>query len=109
HALFEDRDGTVWFGGSDGLSRYADGKLLTITTKNGLPENQVWDIVEDDERRLWLSMDRGLVRIDRTQLELALTKPAHRIRYRVYDAMDGLAGAAIGRVRSARATDGSLW
>jgi signal transduction histidine kinase/ligand-binding sensor domain-containing protein len=109
HALFEDRDGTVWLGGNDGLSRYADGRLLTITTKNGLPENQVWAIVEDDERRLWLSMDRGLVRIERTQLELALTKPAHRIRYRVYDAMDGLAGAAVGRVRSARAADGSLW
>jgi signal transduction histidine kinase len=77
--------------------------------KNGLPDNQVWAIVEDDDRRLWLSMDRGLVRIDRSQLELALTQPAHRIRYRVYDTMDGLAGAAVGRVRSARAADGSLW
>ena len=91
------------------MSRYANGALATITVKNGLPDNQVWAIVEDDERRLWLSMDRGLVRVDRTQLELALTKPAHRIRYRVYDAMDGLAGAAVGRVRSARAADGSLW
>src|SRR5262249_38161166 len=109
HAMFEDRDGTVWLAGSDGLSRYADNALKTITVKNGLPDNQVWAVVEDDEGRLWLSMDRGLVRLDREQLDLALTKPAHRIRYRVYDAMDGLAGAAVGRVRSARAADGTLW
>jgi signal transduction histidine kinase/ligand-binding sensor domain-containing protein len=109
HALFEDRDGAVWLAGSDGLSRYGNGALSTITVKNGLPDNQVWAIVEDDQRRLWLSMDRGLVRIDRAQLDLALTKPAHRIRYLVYDAMDGVAGAAVGRVRSARAADGSLW
>jgi signal transduction histidine kinase/ligand-binding sensor domain-containing protein len=109
HALFEDRDGTVWLAGSDGLSRYGNGTLSTITVKNGLPDNQVWAIVEDDGRRLWLSMDRGLVRIDRSQLDLALANPTHRIRYRVYDTLDGLAGAAVGRVRSARAADGSLW
>jgi len=109
HAMFEDREGTVWLAGSDGLSRYANSALSTITVKNGLPDNQVWAVVEDGERRLWLTMDRGLVRIDRSQLDLALTQPAHRMRYRVYDATDGLAGAAVGRVKSARAADGSLW
>jgi ligand-binding sensor domain-containing protein len=44
HAMFEDRDGTVWLAGSDGLSRYANGALSTITVKNGLPDNQVWAV-----------------------------------------------------------------
>ena len=35
--------------------------------------------------------------------------PAHRIRYQLYDASDGLAGAPILSVRSGRAVDGKLW
>ncbi|MDP2319167.1 MAG: two-component regulator propeller domain-containing protein [Acidobacteriota bacterium] len=34
--IFEDAKGTLWFGGFGGLSRYADGKFLNYTTREGL-------------------------------------------------------------------------
>ena len=35
--------------------------------------------------------------------------PSRRLRYRLYEPSDGLAGAPVGRIGSARAPDGSLW
>jgi signal transduction histidine kinase/ligand-binding sensor domain-containing protein len=109
NAIFEDRDGVVWIGGSGGLSRYADGRIVTLTRRNGLPEDRVWAIVDDRAGSLWLSMDRGVVRIDRAEIERALVDPAHRMRFQAYDALDGVAGSAIGIIGAVRADDRSLW
>lgn len=109
YSLFEDADGTVWIAASDGLSRHNAKGLATVNSAQGLPGDRVWSIVEDAERHLWLSMDRGLVRLARTDLEGALADPSRRLRYRLYEPSDGLAGAPVGRIGSARAADGSLW
>ena len=82
--------------GSGGLSRFQHGRVATLTQANGLPGGRVWAVVEDLQGRLWLNMERGLVRLERGELEQAFADPAHRIKYRFYDTSDGLAGA-VGR------------
>ena len=57
----EGKDGVMWIGGSGGLSRFVDGRVVTVNHENGLPGNRVWAIVDDDDGDLWLSVDRGLV------------------------------------------------
>lgn len=109
HSLFEDGDGTVWIAASDGLSRHVGSALATINSAQGLPGDRVWSVVEDMQQHLWLSMDRGLVRLARTDLDKAVADPSLRLRYRLYEPSDGLAGAPVGRIGSARAPDGSLW
>ncbi len=108
NAVFEDRDRAVWLGGS-GLSRYASGRVTTLTRANGLPEGRVWAIVDDEPGNLWLSMDGGLVRLDRGELQKAIANPSHRMQYQAYDARDGVAGSAVGIINATRAADGSLW
>ena len=109
HAVYEGADKTIWIGGSGGLSRFRDGRVATLTQANGLPAGRVWAVVEDLQGRVWLNMERGLVRLERDQMEQAFADGGHRIKYRFYDTSDGLAGASVGIIGSSRGGDGTLW
>lgn len=66
-ALHEDRDGIFWiatWGG--GLNRFdrTDGTFTNYTVHDGLPDNQIYGILEDDGGNLWLSTNRGLSKFD---------------------------------------------
>lgn len=61
--IFEDRSGTLWFGGFGGLSKYVDGKLTNYTTREGLAGSYVRSIYEDAEGTFWIgTYDEGLSR-----------------------------------------------
>ncbi len=109
HAIFEDADDNVWIGGSTNLGRFKAGRFVAISRDNGLLGGQVWSVVTDARKRLWLSVDRGLVCLDRKEFENAVSDPEYRVHYRLYDTLDGLAGGAFGHVSSDRAADGTLW
>jgi signal transduction histidine kinase/ligand-binding sensor domain-containing protein len=107
--VFEDRDGVVWLGTSDGLSRYADGRITSVGSAQGLPGDRVWSIVDDASGDFWLSLDRGLVRLSRDDIAQAMATPSRRMQYQMYDPKDGLAGAPLGTINSAREANGRLW
>ncbi|MFM8534051.1 MAG: two-component regulator propeller domain-containing protein, partial [Acidimicrobiia bacterium] len=61
--IFEDRSGTLWFGGFGGLSKFVDGTLVNYTTKEGLAGSYVRTIYEDAEGTFWIgTYDEGLSR-----------------------------------------------
>jgi ligand-binding sensor domain-containing protein len=64
-----DPDGTLWTATEGGLSRLKDGRIATLTKRNGLPCDTVYWTIEDDARSLWLYMPCGLVSITRAELE----------------------------------------
>src|SRR5262249_43758075 len=76
---------------------------------NGLPPSRIWSIAQDLQGRLWLIVDRGLIRVEREEIMNAAANPSYRMRYALYDPLDGLAGAAVGIIGSARTSDGALW
>lgn len=66
--LFEDRDGTIWSGG-EGLYRLEEkeGKLVSQEVELNLPANPlvtfgITEIIQGQDRSLWLLTTRGLVR-----------------------------------------------
>ena len=109
HAIFEDRTGDVWIGGSAGLSRFRDGRLATAGANNGLPGPRVLAIMEDAQHFLWLSVDRGVIRVAKQEVEKALASGRYRMQYHLYDPLDGLAGAATGTTMSMQSSDGRIW
>ncbi|WP_082461669.1 hybrid sensor histidine kinase/response regulator transcription factor [Pedobacter sp. PACM 27299] len=70
----------TYFGG---LSIYnpQSGEFKTYTEKEGLSNNNVLGIIEDDQHNLWISTDHGLSKFDQK------TKT-----FRIYTKSDGLAG-----------------
>jgi signal transduction histidine kinase/ligand-binding sensor domain-containing protein len=113
-ALRLDRDGALWAATQDGgLSRIKDGRVATLTTRNGLPCDTIHWSVEDDDRSLWLYAVCGLVRIDRTELDAWIADPKRRIETAVWDAADGVMIKAVSPAYYnppvAKSTDGRLW
>lgn len=64
--LFEDSQGRIWMGGwsGGGLSCYDGKELVNYTKANGLPDENVQSIVEDDDGNLWIGTMQGLCRFD---------------------------------------------
>lgn len=66
-AIYEDRQGTLWFGtSSGGLNRFDRNTetFTPFTEREGMPINNVYEILEDEQNHLWLSTDKGLARFD---------------------------------------------
>jgi signal transduction histidine kinase/DNA-binding response OmpR family regulator/streptogramin lyase len=60
--LLEDSKGRVWIGSREGLNLFDEQtkKFQIFTTADGLPDNAILDILEDDHHSLWLSTPSGL-------------------------------------------------
>jgi ligand-binding sensor domain-containing protein/anti-sigma regulatory factor (Ser/Thr protein kinase) len=61
NCIFVDNAGTVWIGGH-GLNRYdkGSGSFKHFTIENGLTDNEVMSILEDDGGKLWIATLNGL-------------------------------------------------
>jgi PAS domain S-box-containing protein len=61
--IFTAKDGTIWIGtDGGGLNRFdrEHEKFLHYTTKDGLPNDVVYGILEDEPGNLWLSTNKGI-------------------------------------------------
>ena len=85
-----DRDGALWAATEGGLSRMKNGRVATLTSKNGLPCDAVHWVMEDDDHSFWLYMACGLVRIARPELDAWATDPKRTIQSTVFDSSDGV-------------------
>lgn len=84
NCITEDSGKTIWVGTKGGgMARYDEqsGRFQSYTTVDGLPNDVVYGIVEDDLHRLWISTNRGVACFDHRQ---------HSIRS--YTRADGLSG-----------------
>jgi ligand-binding sensor domain-containing protein len=107
NAIFQDRDGNMWFGTGSGASRY-DGKTWqTHLIVFGLIGNIVTTIFQDREGALWFGTV-GVVVYDRGQV----IRGGSIYRYdgkawQVYTTEDGLADNPVYSIFQDR--DGALW
>lgn len=105
-----DEDGFVWFGATKGLLGFRAGKLQALTIKNGLPCDRINALVLDKHDALWLYAQCGLIKIDHSELVRWWNNPAYQVTNVVFDALDGVQGAASSfRPAAARSSDGRLW
>jgi len=60
-AIYQSRDGALWFGTTQGLSRY-DGEWKTYTTADGLVHDEVTAVFQDREGDVWVGTRGGVSR-----------------------------------------------
>jgi signal transduction histidine kinase/ligand-binding sensor domain-containing protein len=107
-----DTEGTAWIATQSGLSRLHDGRLATLTAKNGLACDQIHSMVEDRDGYLWLNTPCGLQSLAPKELAAWAANPSSFVHPKVYTASDGMhLRSTTGGFfrRAARSTDGRLW
>ncbi len=107
----EDGRGVIWFGGTNGVTRYANDRAVTIHGNERVPIRLVRGITDDRDGYLWIATTSGLLRIHHAEAEKTAAAASYRPTYAFFDKTDGLAG--LPRMRSdsssIRTLDGSLW
>lgn len=67
-SLFEDTDGNFWIGTRGGgleIFNREDGTFRSFTMEDGLPNNVVYGILEDERGNLWMSTNWGISTFDK--------------------------------------------
>jgi signal transduction histidine kinase/ligand-binding sensor domain-containing protein len=120
-ALYADSSRTLWVAAEGGLSRLKNGRVATLTSRNGLPCDAVGWVVEDRAHSLWLGMACGLVHVARTAIDAWTSvvdkgdknaEMAQRVDAAVFDQTDGaqiFVDARYYNAPVARTPDGKLW
>ena len=113
-----DRDGSLWAATEGGLSHLKDGRITTLTNRNGLPCDTIHWLVDDSVGSMWIDTACGLIRIKRSELDNWIVavakdkdaKPASPLM--VLDTFDGVRSVSSGSHFSPPVTqsaDGRLW
>jgi ligand-binding sensor domain-containing protein len=59
--LYEDREGNLWIGSAFwGLTRLQAPKVLTLTTRDGLCDDDVWSICQARDGSVWVATGAGI-------------------------------------------------
>ena len=90
-AIYPDHQGVLWIGTlSGGLLRFQDGKFTRYTTQDGLPNDNVSQILEDTRARFWLGTRGGIACVERADLEKFAQGEATTVPCITYGKFDGL-------------------
>ncbi|HVW15407.1 MAG TPA: two-component regulator propeller domain-containing protein [Mucilaginibacter sp.] len=103
--ILEDSSGLIWISTREGLSVFnpETGKFANMTKQDGLPDNTVIDLQEDQNHNIWASTPNGLTNIvvDRSPSGL-------KFHFINYNENDGLQGREFTENSSLRTRDGYL-
>ncbi|MBV8573142.1 MAG: hypothetical protein JO319_21180, partial [Acidobacteriaceae bacterium] len=105
-------DGTLWAATEGGLSSLRNGRIITLTSRNGLPCDTVHWAVQDDASSVWLYTPCGLLRVPRTELDAWVSDPSRSIHFTVFDSADGVRTHALltgYTPRVSKSVNGQLW
>jgi len=108
--LLVEADGSVWGTTLDELARWKDGQRKNLTTRNGLPCDGIFALVEDGRGSLWLDSKCGFIEINRSELEHWWDHPDGLVKFKWFDAFDGVqAGLTPLKPHATKSADGRLW
>jgi signal transduction histidine kinase/CheY-like chemotaxis protein/ligand-binding sensor domain-containing protein/AraC-like DNA-binding protein len=108
--IHEDRDGTLWIGTyGGGLVRCRDGHFATLGRRDGLLEEVVSVVLEDDYDNLWLGGNRGIQRLSRLHANDCLDRRRTGVDVVRYAAESGLNNPEGSGWPGLRTPDGRLW
>ena len=99
-SIYEDFQGTIWIGSSDGLFSWVPQtqKLSTYATANGLPSDAIYAIQGDGQGYLWISTNAGISQFH-----------PESGRFINYYVGDGLQGNEFSKNASYKDREGIIW
>jgi signal transduction histidine kinase/ligand-binding sensor domain-containing protein/DNA-binding response OmpR family regulator len=98
-SIYKDSKGFLWFT-STGVTKYnpLNKQFQWYSTIDGLPNNAISDILEDNNGMMWISTGHGMAVLDPETMDV-----------RVFDRLDGLQGNEFTYNAAIKSTDGKLY
>jgi signal transduction histidine kinase/ligand-binding sensor domain-containing protein len=108
--VLAEPDGTTWIGTyGGGLGRLRAGRVARLTVANGLPDNSVSRILDDGRGRLWVSTNRGIAVVGKTELHAVADGRARTLAPVVLGMERGVPEATFGSPAGFADAGGRLW
>ncbi|MCK6543108.1 ATP-binding protein [bacterium] len=111
--FYEEESGDMWIGThGGGIIRYHDGHFKRYSSRDGLFDDVVFSILEDDSANFWMSCNRGIFRINKHQFEQLDRRIITKLESHAYGIDDGMktnecnGGAQYGGIKD---KSGRLW
>ena len=109
-SLHIDSTGAIWIGTYGlGLLRYKDSVFRRLTERDGLAEDVVSTMLEDDAGNLWMAGNRSVHRASLAQLHAFMDGTVGRVDSRAYTQADGIPNPETSGWAGARDATGRLW
>jgi len=92
--------------------RLRDGKLAAVNVRHGLPVSSIFEIVTDRAGNFWLTSNRGVIYVTRSEMEAVADGRAPRLRSVRFSEADGMGSAQCNGTSgpaALRDADGSIW
>lgn len=112
HALTVDAGGNLWIATAAGLVLKDGNQFRTVTEANGLADDILMQILEDDRERLWFAARRGLFYAARAELLAAARTGVAKVTSHMFGRNQGLLGFTPTPnyyPTALKARDGRLW
>lgn len=112
YAAVPDSDGALWIGTNVGLMRFSMGRFQTVSKVNGLIDDNILSIVDDKLGNLWLTSNRGLQQVRRSDLLLVFSGKLRLLPAQTFNVADGMKSRECNggfQPASWRSADGRLW
>lgn len=110
---FVDTDNSVWLATTRGLIRWKDGEVITMDSRNGLPDClPFFYAIKDDGGSLWIYANCGLMKISAADLAKWVNDPQSQISARTFGALEGAFPSysqTDGDRKVVKSGDGRLW
>jgi ligand-binding sensor domain-containing protein/signal transduction histidine kinase len=91
--LYAAKDGDLWLGyAGAGVGRLRDGQITSFTTEQGLPNDYVSQILEDDRDSLWFAGNQGIFQVRKQDFEDVAQGVTTRMTPVVYGRSEGIPG-----------------
>ncbi|MBN1924493.1 MAG: PAS domain-containing protein, partial [Prolixibacteraceae bacterium] len=103
---YMDSKGRLWTGSNAGLSLFnkENETFKTYTVNDGLPDNNVVGMLEDEHGNFWISTNKGLSKISIIEQD-----PFPELKVRNYVQADGLQGSIYNRWAYFKSTTGEMY
>jgi signal transduction histidine kinase len=99
-SIYQDKDNLLWIGTSGGGLNRLDyssekssdsvKKIISYTTKEGLFDDLIYQILEDNKENLWMSCDKGIFRVSKKELNDFVEGKVRSIISIPYGTADGM-------------------
>jgi signal transduction histidine kinase/ligand-binding sensor domain-containing protein len=112
HVIHADSDNRLWIGTAGGLVLKDGEQFHRLTQAQGLTDDIIMQIVEDDEARLWFAGRRGLFYVAKSDLLAAARSGSEAITSHVFGRNQGLVGlnpTPNYQPAAVKGRDGRLW